>query len=228
MKAIIEHLHASIDDYIMSKSEKRQLKTLLQEYPLSQDQINFLQSQVYEIAMNKADGKNFPSVIEWIKSANSALRQDNQRQDGSVAYFSPGDACRNVIMDQLRSSSDNVRLCVFTISDDLITDAILETHSRGVDVKIITDNDKSEDRGSDIEKLARADIEIRMDRTEHHMHHKFMIVDNNALITGSYNWTRSAAKYNHENIVLSQEPTIVKSFLGEFEQLWKTMRVAEF
>ena len=226
MKEIIEHLNASIDDYTMSKSEKRQLKSLVQAYPLSQDQINFLQSKVYEIATSKATPENFSSVIEWIKSATSALRQDRDQESGS-AFFSPGEACRNVIIDQLRNSTNNVRLCVFTISDDVITDSILETHKKGVDVRIITDNDKSENRGSDIEMLVRAGIEVRMDRTEHHMHHKFMVVDSNALVTGSYNWTRSAAKYNHENIILSREAAMVKSFLGEFEQLWKVMKVIE-
>ena len=50
-----------------------------------------------------------------------------------------------------------------------------------------------------------------------------MVVDDRALITGSYNWTQSAARYNHENILLTKEGGVVKSFLSEFDQLWKSM-----
>jgi phosphatidylserine/phosphatidylglycerophosphate/cardiolipin synthase-like enzyme len=55
------------------------------------------------------------------------------------------------------------------------------------------------------------------------MHHKFMVVDDSSLITGSYNWTLSAAKYNHENVLLTTEGGLVKSFLKEFGQLWHHM-----
>jgi len=49
------------------------------------------------------------------------------------------------------------------------------------------------------------------------------VIDGKALITGSYNWTRSAARFNHENILLTKEGSVVKSFLKEFDQLWKVM-----
>jgi phosphatidylserine/phosphatidylglycerophosphate/cardiolipin synthase-like enzyme len=55
------------------------------------------------------------------------------------------------------------------------------------------------------------------------MHHKFMVTDDAHLITGSYNWTLSAAKYNHENILLTTESGVVKSFLKQFELLWPQM-----
>jgi phosphatidylserine/phosphatidylglycerophosphate/cardiolipin synthase-like enzyme len=90
-------------------------------------------------------------------------------------------------------------------------------------VRVITDNDKTLDHGSDIEQISDAGIHVKMDRTTDHMHHKFMVVDNQALITGSYNWTRSAARYNHENILLTREPGVIKSYLKEFDQLWKVM-----
>ena len=75
---------------------------------------------------------------------------------------------------------------------------------------VITDNDKSLDLGSDIERLAKAGIAVKMDRTTDHMHHKFMVA-------------RSAAKHNHENILVAKEEDVVKSFLTEFEKLWKQM-----
>lgn len=113
---------------------------------------------------------------------------------------------------------------MFTISDDLISNSILEAHQRGKRIRLITDNDKSLDLGSDVEQLSKAGIPIKMDETRNHMHHKFMVVDNHALVTGSYNWTRSAAMYNHENILLTRDPGAVRSFLKEFDALWQNMK----
>jgi mitochondrial cardiolipin hydrolase len=164
-------------------------------------------------------------MVEWIKDANSALSISSKPTSTSDAYFSPGDTCRNVIIQQIRSAVNQLQICVFTISDDMITDAIVTSHKRGTRIKIITDNDKSLDEGSDIEQLANAGIAVKMDRTPNHMHHKFMLVDGKALITGSYNWTRSAARFNHENILLTTETGVVKSFMKEFDQLWQEMEV---
>lgn len=138
-------------------------------------------------------------------------------------FFSPGNECRDAIIHQLQQSVSSLRICVFTISDDRITEEILYRHSMGISIQIITDNDKCYDLGSDIEKLCKAGIEVKVDKTPYHMHHKFAVIDNKTVLTGSYNWTRSAALYNHENIVLSTDKQVVKKFRNEFEKLWDQM-----
>ncbi|GEO02654.1 hypothetical protein AAE02nite_03180 [Adhaeribacter aerolatus] len=112
---------------------------------------------------------------------------------------------------------------MFTISDDRITRAILQAHRKGIPVKILTDNEKLFDRGSDIRELAQAGIPVRIDNTPNHMHHKFAILDNEIVLTGSYNWTRSAALYNHENLITSDDKALVKDFSREFDRLWAEM-----
>lgn len=146
----------------------------------------------------------------------------------SKAYFSPGEECREAILREINSAKNSLKICVFTISDDQIARAILLAHQKRVDVKILTDNDKLYDLGSDINTLAREGLHIRIDNTSDHMHHKFMIADNKSLLSGSYNWTNSAAKYNHENVIVSNHPALVKSFLNEFEKLWERMDAYEF
>lgn len=222
MDEIIEHLRLSIEDEVLSKAERKSLKSLISEHPLEDHQLNFLRSKIYELATEKVNATNYNFILDWVKSANSALLIP-EPSALSDAYFSPGDACRNTIINQINSATQQLHICVFTISDDLITDAILTSHKRGTQVRIITDNDKSHDEGSDIEQIAREGISVKMDRSPNHMHHKFMVTDEKAIITGSYNWTRSAAKFNQENIVLSKEAGLIKSYLKEFDQLWKVM-----
>lgn len=101
--------------------------------------------------------------------------------------------------------------------------AIQAPHQRGIALRIISDNDKVLDPGSDIEELRRLGIPVRLDRTADHMHHKFAIFDSALVLTGSFNWTRSAARYNHENMVVSNDHRLVQAFLREFEKLWATL-----
>ncbi|MGV3539320.1 MAG: phospholipase D-like domain-containing protein, partial [Rufibacter sp.] len=108
----------------------------------------------------------------------------------SHVYFSPGDDCLNAILRFIRSAKSSLKICVFTISDDRITRAIVEAYQNGVEILLLTDNEKLFDKGSDIRELAQEGLEIRVDNTSNHMHHKFAIADNRNVLTGSYNWTR--------------------------------------
>ena len=69
------------------------------------------------------------------------------------AYFSPGDACLNQIVARFNGARSRADVCVFTITDNRITNAILKAQQRGVRLRIITDNDKAEDLGSDVQEL---------------------------------------------------------------------------
>jgi mitochondrial cardiolipin hydrolase len=141
----------------------------------------------------------------------------------NTAYFSPGEDCRDTIIDGIRSATSLLDICVFTIADDRITREILARHRNGLRIRIITDNDKCYDHGSDIEEMVKAGIDVKVDKSPEHMHHKFMIIDKCILHNGSYNWTRSAAECNHENWLVTDISTLVKPYCGEFEKLWKML-----
>lgn len=137
-------------------------------------------------------------------------------------FFSPGDDCLNHIIDLINEAHTHLDICVFTISDDRITRAIVDAMKNGVEIRIITDNFKVSDTGSDIEGLGEVGIPVKLDTTDNHMHHKFFIVDKKLVLTGSYNWTRSAALYNQENVISTDDEFVVEKFLNEFEKLWLT------
>ena len=132
-----------------------------------------------------------------------------------------GPTCKNLIIDAINAAEDTVDICVFTISDDRISSAIKNAFNRGLGVRIISDNDKMLDLGSDIQDLANEGMEVKIDTTPFHMHHKFMIIDGNKTLTGSYNWTRSAEEKNKENVILISDVKTATSFQVEFDQLWE-------
>jgi len=52
------------------------------------------------------------------------------------------------------------------------------------------------------------------------MHHKFALLDDSALLTGSYNWTTESEEQNHENLLVLREPKLIANYRAEFEALW--------
>ena len=137
------------------------------------------------------------------------------------AYFSPGDDCLNHILELIDGCENSLDICVFTISDDRIKNALLNAHVENVAIRVISDNDKLKDEGSDIKELSQRGIAVKIDTTPYHMHHKFMIVDGKILLTGSYNWTRSAARFNQENVLSMQDANVISSFQEHFDELWE-------
>ena len=139
-------------------------------------------------------------------------------------YFSPGMDCLNAITSNLRKAKSNVKICVFTISDNRIVEVLKDLFYSGIRIKVISDNDKQFDKGNDVGYISSLGIDVKIDLTQAHMHHKFAVIDDEITITGSYNWTRSAEKYNHENILVTDSKKVAKEFTKEFDKLWNQMQ----
>ncbi len=206
-------------DKSFSRGEKQAVAQLLeQDYKLDKEQRDLLRSKIFDIARQEVDRRG-KAVVDWLETAAKLLIN---RGDTKV-YFSPVSRCRQRIIDLLDNALSAVDICVFTISDDPIAAALLGCKKRGVKVRIITDDEKINDYGSDIKKLAAAGIPVRMDNSVHHMHHKFALFDKRRVLTGSYNWTRSVAEENQENILVTDDKQAVIAFRDEFERLWANM-----
>jgi mitochondrial cardiolipin hydrolase len=54
-----------------------------------------------------------------------------------------------------------------------------------------------------------------------HTHTHTAIVDNSAVVNGSFNWTRSAVLNNRENIVITNNARVVQRFAEQFATLWQ-------
>ena len=63
---------------------------------------------------------------------------------------------------------------------------------RGVEVRIVADFKASEDRYSQIPILSRSGAPIRLDRRYEIMHDKFMVIDGDAIETGSFNYSEAS------------------------------------
>jgi phosphatidylserine/phosphatidylglycerophosphate/cardiolipin synthase-like enzyme len=183
----------------------------------------WLRNRLFSLVKSQMKDQQRKQALNWLEEANRVLTIADLPENNDKVYFSPGEACLQAILQLLESAEHTLRICVFTISDDRIADQIIACHRMGRQIQIITDNEKLYDTGSDIKRLIQAGIPVKVDNTSNHMHHKFAIADRRAVLTGSYNWTRSAEQYNHENILVTSDQLAVQKFESEFERLWQKM-----
>lgn len=222
-------LKQSLCDGKLSRAEKATLKAILTNHTDTSNERDLLRHRAFEIARESLLGPDAKKAVDWLKDVTGILLQVERPSQGesgqkiSEVLFSPGDACRLRIQELLRKSQSTVEICVFTLTDDRIAEAVMETAARGVKTRIISDNDKSLDLGSDMRRLHSAGIQVRLDKTPNHMHHKFAVFDGKIVVSGSYNWTRSAADDNEENIVVTNDQKIVRAFHAQFDRLWTQM-----
>ena len=217
----------TLDDKRVSRAERSALKAVIKDSKYNVADLAFVRSRALAIAEEAIKKDSPEDILRWLDDINkiiynqvtSATKQLQAKS--SKAFFSPGSECLGEIKRQLNSAKKTVDICVFTITDNRISKAIESAYNRGVKLRVITDDDKAFDLGSDVFDLEGKGISVKKDKTKYHMHHKFAIFDKKILLSGSYNWTRSAEKYNEENILVTHEKEIVQAYLKEFNKLWK-------
>ena len=216
-------LAQTLEDFRLSRGERSALKQILAHVQPSEHELATYRSMAFELAQEADEKADRGMLLDWLEGVVKVLCQPggDERQTEAESHFSPEDDCPRRIRQLLTRARHSVDICVFTITDDRLSSAILDAHRRKVRVRIVTDDDKSSDRGSDIERLSEAGIEVRVDQSDYHMHHKFALFDQSLLLTGSYNWTRSAANSNVENFIITGDSRFIEPFSEMFEDLWK-------
>ncbi len=222
LEALIQQ---SLADPSITHATRASVERVFGQRAMDRETVTLFCAQAIVLARASMSDDRMRDTFRWVLSL-AELTQDGAKpaapsaETGGRATFSPGDQCLDAIREEFGRAKRKVDVCVFTITDDRIRNAMLDARRRGVVIRVISDNDKSMDEGSDIEPLRRAGVEVRVDQTEAHMHHKFAIFDGARLLNGSYNWTRSAANYNQENVVVTGDRALVDAFGAEFERLW--------
>lgn len=224
MEDIVRNFEEAFKDRIFTKAEKKAIREVFDDYSLDKRKRELLIDKVFQIAQSSVHDYSAGQIIQWLETATKIIMQEDMKSTVNKVYFSPGTDCVNAIIDFFHSANHTLRICVFTISDNNIVNALLQVRKqKNLHVKVLTDNDKSFDHGSDVQALADAGIEVRIDNTTNHMHHKFALADTRLALTGSYNWTRSACLYNHENLLITDNSEIIKAYTREFDKLWEEM-----
>lgn len=217
----------SLEDQSLSRSERQALRDYLKDRHAGPVELALVRQLAFAKARALlADPSAGDHVFEWLEDVVKLLQHlgsDREATATSEAYFAPWDNCAGRIVRLIEDARRQADVCVFTITDDRIADALREAHQRGLAVRIISDREKAADPGSDIERLRVAGIHVRIDPEECHMHHKYALFDGHTLVTGSYNWTRAASLVNKENLIVTSDPYLVGLFERNFQRIWESL-----
>jgi mitochondrial cardiolipin hydrolase len=221
-----EAFRLSLQDGQLNRTERDGFRDWLEKSAPDGQRRAVYQSMAFDLAREaiERNSVNHHSALNWLERVVkllTPLATSSPAVNVADVRFSPEHDCAGRIVQLFDNVKEAADVCVFTITDNRISDAMARAHRRGVNLRVITDNDKLFDEGSDIERLSGAGIPVRVDNTEYHMHHKFAIFDGTLLLNGSYNWTRSAALYNEENYILAGDPRLIRLFAELFNALWE-------
>ncbi|WP_285396082.1 phospholipase D-like domain-containing protein [Lysinibacillus sp. fls2-241-R2A-57] len=137
-------------------------------------------------------------------------------------YF---DELYSVVVNNLKRAKEEVKVAVAWINFDLYNRIFQELLSKGVRLSIIINDDfinfKHNDKIQNLINNGANVKKIKMPRYNNRMHNKICIIDNQIVLTGSYNWSKNAAN-NFENLVVIEEKVCANKVNREFEYIWNT------
>jgi phosphatidylserine/phosphatidylglycerophosphate/cardiolipin synthase-like enzyme len=125
------------------------------------------------------------------------------------------------IIGWLNETKKTLDICMYSLNSELLTNAIIDAHKRGVHVRIIVDEDNIRSTWKFGTMGIAKRVKLMQFNAKMLMHHKFIIIDNKKVILGSMNWTVNAVRRNWENVFLTNKYQIVDPFRHEFKTIWK-------
>lgn len=142
--------------------------------------------------------------------------------ENNTAYqvcFTPGQDCTALLVKKIDQAKQSIYVQAYSFTSGKIAHALYNAHQRGVDVKIIFDKSQFDCRhfsyaGFFIQK----GLAVWDDSELNIAHNKSMIIDNTSVETGSFNFTKSAQRFNAENMLIIDSPALAKSYLANWQR----------
>jgi len=140
-------------------------------------------------------------------------------------HFSPDDGVAEHIIDTIRNAEERIYFLAFSFTSDPLAESLLERTAADVDVAgVFEESQYISNTGTEFDKLLDAGLDVRLDGNERNMHHKVFVVDGEIVITGSYNFSRSAEDRNDENVLIIYSPELAARYLAEFERVFEKVQ----
>ena len=164
----------------------------------------------FNIAGNK-ENDNYTEA----PSAETALLSDNIQ-----LCFTPDEKCTPLILKEIALAKDTIYVQAYGMSSPPIVEALVDAHKRGVKVNILLDKSNLNDSWSKMQELVDAGIEVNIDKLPGIAHNKVIIIDLQKIITGSFNFTRSADTRNAENVIVIDDKVIADRYVKNWLLRW--------
>ena len=134
-------------------------------------------------------------------------------------FFSPHGGATEAILNEIGAARSSVLVQAYSFTSTPIAEALAAAKRRGVRVEILLDRAKTVDeKRSQANSMVQAGVSVRVDAQHDSAHNKVMILDNQTIITGSFNFTRHSEEDNAENLLIIRDKALAAKYVAN----WKT------
>lgn len=134
-------------------------------------------------------------------------------------YFSPRGGGQQAVQQALQNARKRIIFMTFSLTDKTVGSIIEDKANHGVQVNGVFDSWLGASKYSLYEPMRADGIGVSKDGNEALLHHKVIVVDD-TVITGSYNYSANAENSNNENfLVIHDNPAIAEAYVQEFARI---------
>lgn len=135
-------------------------------------------------------------------------------------YFSPGSDTISPLLREINSAEKSIHFMVFAFTHDTLGNAMRDKFAAGIEVQGVFEKRQTDNPYSEYKAMKKAGLSVVLDKNRGTMHHKVIVVDEETVITGSYNFSKNAEKNNSENLlIIKGNREIAAAYLAEFEKI---------
>jgi phosphatidylserine/phosphatidylglycerophosphate/cardiolipin synthase-like enzyme len=135
-------------------------------------------------------------------------------------YFTPPGDVAAAIVKAIDASEHEVLVQAYGFTHNGMAQALVRAHQRGVEVRVLLDKKSESSNRYVIAVLSHADIDVRHDGKHAIAHNKVMLIDRTIVITGSFNFTNSAATRNAENLLVLKSADLAETYRLQWQNHW--------
>lgn len=155
-------------------------------------------------------------------STQRIMNQDSSEMFVLETLFGPEDNVADRILQAVEDAQESIRFMAFSFTDDRLAEAMEEQARMGLVVQGVFEKRGADSEYSEYGRFSRArpPLDVLVDGNPYFMHHKVLILDDETVILGSFNFTKSANESNDENVLILHDPGFAARFRAEFERVY--------
>ena len=156
------------------------------------------------------------ATVSWWQS----VQAQPQPAEILAIYFTPPAGAASGLIKQIDGAKKSIKVMAYGFTATNLAEALVRAKRRGIDVTLIQDEKSAQNNRETLPILLAAGIEVRSDGKHAIQHNKVMLIDDDIVITGSYNFTKSAEKRNAENIMIVRSTYAAKRYADNWRIHW--------
>ena len=156
------------------------------------------------------------ATVSWWQS----VQAEPQPAEILAIYFTPPAGGASGLIKQIDGAKKSIKVMAYGFTATNLAEALVRAKRRGVDVGLIQDEKSAQNNRETLPILLAAGIEVRSDGKHAIQHNKVMLIDDDIVITGNYNFTKSAESRNAENIMIVRSSYAAKRYADNWKSHW--------